>query len=185
MSAKFFDFLREVFYTLSLPFLVIPMTFSKLAVLTPDPINLNGQLELMPNPPLVALDNRAEIRIRWKGPSRSENIRDFLEATGLSKTIDRPEDSDDRFEDVGERTALAQARIGETIKVKLIGRGKTVTLSARSSPIILGIDRFYVTFRNSNPNDGIPPFVRFNKVAMESHASLKGIEIIWINTGGL
>ena len=130
--------------------------FSKTLLLTPDPINLHGRLELVPDKPIEAITSGASIQVdvssmatrNWK-----EDILVFREK--LSDLFPR-----------------------STIKAKLVGKdNKEVTLSYQ------GGHQFNkdIAMLSLHAHNGMPTGIEFTKVIIESSIKLNGIKVFWKN----
>ena len=129
--------------------------FSKTILLTPDPINLHGRLELAPDKPIEAITSGASIQVDvssmvgWNG---KEDILVF-------------------------RKKISDLFPLGTIKAKLVGKGKEVTLSYHGDHQF-NKDHVMLSLYADN---GVPSSVEFTKVIIESSIELNGIKVYWKN----
>ena len=131
------------------------LLFSKTVLLTPDPINLHGRLELVPDKPIEAITSGASIQVDVSSMAAWNDKEDILVF----------------------RKKLSDLFPPGTIKAELVGESKAVTLSYQGNHQF-NRDNVILTLYADN---GIPTGVEFTKVIIESSIELNGIKIYWKN----
>jgi len=129
--------------------------FSKTVLLTPDPINLHGRLELVPDKPIEAITSGASIQVDVSSTAAWNGKEDILVF----------------------RKKLSDLFPPGAIKAKLVGKGKEVTLSYQGN-YQFNKDNVMLSLCADN---GIPTGVEFTKVIIESSIDLNRIKVYWKN----
>lgn len=131
------------------------LLFSKTVLLTPDPINLHGRLELVPDKPIEAITSGASIQLDVSSMAAWNGKEDILAF----------------------RKRLSDLFPSGTIKAKLVGNGEEVTLSYQGNHQF-NKDNVMLSLYT---DDGIPTGVEFTKVIIESSIKLNRIKVYWKN----
>ncbi len=131
------------------------LLFSKTILLTPDPINLHGRLELVPDKSIRAITSGASVQI------------------DVSSLINKDENEGI----LAFRKRLLGMFPPKTISAKLLGEDAGVVLqydggySFNKDGVWLGL----------YAENGIPTDIEFKRVVIESSIKLNGIKILWKN----
>lgn len=132
------------------------LLFSKTVLLTPEPVDLDGRIELAPDTPIEAITPGASIEIdvtpviAWSG---KEDITSF----------------DKRLSDhfpPGGITATLVADGHENVALSYRGHHRF-----NGKRVVLSLDA----------DHGVPPGVKFNRVIIQSNIKLEGVRVYWRN----
>lgn len=129
--------------------------FSKTILLTPEPIDLHGRLELVPDKPIEAITSGAGIQVDVSSMAAWNAKEDILVF----------------------RKKLSDIFPPGTINAKLVGKGKGVTLSYQGNHQF-NKDNVMLSLYAEN---GMPTGVEFTKVIIESSIELDGVKVYWKN----
>ena len=138
-------------------FLLI-LLFSKMVLLTPDPVDLYGEKEVYPKDPLTAITSGASVEV---------DVTDFMGGIGIKET------------GIVESRKLLEEKIPEdSVKGILYGSG--------GEKIYLN-DTGYALSNNAarltlSASSGVPTNIEFNKVVITSRINLKGVKVYWKNS---
>lgn len=130
--------------------------FAKTISLTPEPVDLIGEMELQPKEPLKAITSGASIQI------------------DVSSTITWGGD-----EGIVElRQRLAKMFPANSIKAKLIGNSNQEVVFTYKGNHLFNRDSVTLSLYSDN---GVPTDMEFRRVIITSNIELKGVYIFWKN----
>lgn len=130
--------------------------FSKTVLLTPNPIMLNGEIQLIPKDPLEAITTGASIQIDVSSMIKQGEDEGFLE-------FDK---------------RLLESFPAGAINAKLIGNDKTEVMLTYEGASLTNKESTMLSLYSEG---GVPTDIEFNKVVVTSNIELKDIKIYWKN----
>jgi hypothetical protein len=138
-------------------FLLI-LFFSKMVLLTPDPVDLYGEKDIYPKDLLTAITSGASVEV---------DVTDFMGGIDIKKI------------GIVESRKLLEEKIPE-------GSVKCVLYSSTGEKIYLD-DTGYALSNNAarltlSASSGVPTNIKFNKVVITSRINLKGVKVYWKNS---